>query len=140
MRSYYGNMWVYYDKANGSLLFLLEFNLKVFRENNTTIRVLLTFWTFSGDRQFTVETTIFSNSAQGGRCRDNWKYQNISQSLNCKGHCFNSRATRQRGFDTGIFVTLNIEMTKNIWNILLPIHTIIFHQSSFHSRKGALES
>lgn len=30
-------MWVYYDKANGSLLFLLEFNLKVFRENNTTI-------------------------------------------------------------------------------------------------------
>ena len=48
-------MWVYYDKANGSLLFLLEFNLKVFRENNTTIRVLLTF---SGDRQFTVKTTI----------------------------------------------------------------------------------
>ena len=66
-------MWAYYDKANGSLLFLLEFNLKVFRENNTTIRVLLTFWTFSGDRQFTVETTIFSNSAQGGRCRDNIK-------------------------------------------------------------------
>ena len=49
-------MWVYYDKANGSLLFLLEFNFKVFRENNTTIRVLLTF---SGDRQFTVKTAAF---------------------------------------------------------------------------------
>ena len=83
-------MWVYHDKANGSLLFLLEFNLKVFRENNTTIRVLLTFWTFSGDRQFTVETTIFSNSGQGGRCRNNWKCQIISRSSNCQGHCIAS--------------------------------------------------
>ena len=48
-------MWAYHEKANGSLLFLLEFNFKVFRENNTTIRVLVTF---SGDRQFTVKTTI----------------------------------------------------------------------------------
>ena len=30
-------VWVYYDKANGSLLFLLEFNLKVFLEKTTQL-------------------------------------------------------------------------------------------------------
>ena len=53
-------MWAYHEKANGSLLFLLEFNLKVFfRENNTTIRVCLTF---SGERQFTEKTIVLSDS------------------------------------------------------------------------------
>ena len=111
-------IWVYYDKANGSLLFLLEFNLKVFRENNTTIRVLLTF---SGDRQFTVETTIFSDSGRllrtGWNMQVYWDNKNFTEYeiFNCRWHCFKWRAT-WRGFDTAAFY--NIQKTKNILNKL----------------------
>ena len=39
-------MWAYHEKANGSLLFLLEFNLKVFLEKTT--QLLEFVWLFPG--------------------------------------------------------------------------------------------